>query len=310
MPGIDKPHPFPPGGLWQGIVRRTQAALAQGALVPIVTEQTRVEDGGVNFIVRSVSALKRKEADKRKRMEAGREPANPFLPYEEALYVADVSDHHVCLLNKFNVIDHHLLIVTRRFEHQEALLSAEDFHALWRCLSEFPGLGFYNGGVVAGASQVHKHLQVVPLPLAENGPAVPMAVLFDRIDWEGETGRVAGLPFVHAFSRLEAVDGDASRAAPRLHEVYRGLLRATGLREMPVDGETRQSGPYNLLLTREWMLLVPRSREHSGSISINALGFAGALLVRNAEEMQSIRRHGPMNILRQVSFERRVPSSE
>ena len=32
-------------------------------------------------------------------------------------------------------------------------------------LAEFDGLGFYNGGETAGASQPHKHLQIVPLPL-------------------------------------------------------------------------------------------------------------------------------------------------
>jgi ATP adenylyltransferase len=47
---------------------------------------------------------------------------NPFLPCEQDMFVADVSRSHLCLLNKFNVIDHHLLIVTREFENQECLL--------------------------------------------------------------------------------------------------------------------------------------------------------------------------------------------
>ena len=46
------------------------------------------------------------------------------------MFVADVSDTHLCLLNKFNVIEHHLLIVTRKFEHQETLLTVRDFQAV------------------------------------------------------------------------------------------------------------------------------------------------------------------------------------
>ena len=43
--------------------------------------------------------------------------------YEVDLFVADISPTHVCILNKFNVVDYHLLIITRAFESQENLLS-------------------------------------------------------------------------------------------------------------------------------------------------------------------------------------------
>ena len=59
-------------------------------------------------------------------------------------------------------------------------------------------------------------------------------------------------------------------------------------------GNGIKSTPYNLLFTREWMLPVPRSKEFFESISVNALGFAGALLARTPEEMDIIkkRRYG------------------
>jgi ATP adenylyltransferase len=83
-------------------------------------------------------------------------------------------------------------------------------------------------------------------------------------------------------------------AAQATLEVYRNLLDAVGL-------DTRQSGAYNLLATREWMLIVPRSHEHFQSISVNSLGFAGALLVRNATEMEILKAQGPMTILKNVA---------
>lgn len=54
---------------------------------------------------------------------------NPFLPYEENLWVQHLSDTHTLLLNKFNLVDHHLLVVTRKFEHQEEPLNIQDIDA-------------------------------------------------------------------------------------------------------------------------------------------------------------------------------------
>ena len=34
------------------------------------------------------------------------------------MYVCDVGERHVCLLNKFNVVDRHILIVTKEYEEQ------------------------------------------------------------------------------------------------------------------------------------------------------------------------------------------------
>ena len=67
-------------------------------------------------------------------------------------------------------------------------------------------------------------------------------------------------------------------------------------------GLTGTTQPYNLLVTRDWMLLVPRSKEHFDTISVNALGFAGSLLVRNETELETVRERGPFEVLRHVSF--------
>ena len=55
---------------------------------------------------------------------------NPFLPYDENLWVTDISQTHVCLLNKFNVIDPpHPSRHPCMYEDQESLLTFEDFEA-------------------------------------------------------------------------------------------------------------------------------------------------------------------------------------
>ena len=288
-----------PGTLRGALVERSRHALACGAMLTIETDEEIVPDEGVDFVVRRVSSLARKRDAGERRSEAA--PANPFLPHEPDLFVAEVSDTHFALLNKFNVIENHLLLVTRRFVHQETLLDGADFAALAACMGELDSLGFYNGGVVAGASQPHKHLQLVPLPLARTGLPLPMEALFAHA--LGRTGvtRVPGLAFAHAFAWMEPAWADAGEVGERLRALYLELMAAAGIESVRVHGEERQSAPYNLLLTRRWMLLAPRSREHFGPISVNALGYAGSLFVRDAEQMALVRRAGPMAVLCGVS---------
>lgn len=299
-------HIFTGGHLLEEIEQTRENALRIGALLPIPTDFEYIEDGEVRFLIRILSRLTQKDKEKReKQLALSKEnrPANPFLPYDEDLYVADISMRHVALLNKFNVLNNHLLIITRDFEDQRSLLTIDDFEALCICLAEFDGLGFYNGGVAAGASQAHKHLQIVPLPLDPKGPETPIEPLLLRdIKQDGVT-RIAAFPFLNAVRAIDPVVLRSPRdAAAVCFDAYSQLLAATGLTPPSHGNPTMQSGPYCLLVTRRWMLLVPRSREHFESISINSLGFAGSFFLRSRKEYELLRKAGPVKALQNVSL--------
>ena len=251
----------------------TARALASGALQPIATQTEVIEDAGARFVVRAASIIAAKAAAAHR--------ADPLGDYEPDLYVADVGSTHYVLLNKYPATASHLLLVTRKFQDQERLLDAADFAALAELMGALGGLGFYNAGRAAGASQARKHLQLVPLPLAPEVPApVPLEPLYAR----------GALPFRHGFAPLGGLDA--------MHHVYRQLLARC------------PAAPYNLLATREWMLLVPRRQERYESISVNALGFAGSLFVRDRAELELVRRSGPMNVLRSVSLQWTIAEAE
>ena len=186
-----------PGTLAQAIQTRTESAIACGALRTIETEQHWLEQDGIPFVVRVAANLQRK-AQEKQRVDHQAQPADPFLPPEPALTLGQIGDSHLAVLNKFNVVERHLLLVTRRFEDQQRLLTPADFAALWQCLQEFPSLGFYNGGVAAGASQAHKHLQLVPLPLYPGDTAFPFAPRFTAAPRREGMIRLPWLPFRHA----------------------------------------------------------------------------------------------------------------
>jgi ATP adenylyltransferase len=284
-----------PGTLWPTLLDRTGHARDCGAIHSIPTRSEVIEQGGVAFQVRIVAALAQKaEAN------AALPNVNPFLPYDPDLFVAEISPTHVALLNKFNVVDHHLLIVTRTFEDQKRLLTRRDCEALLICLAEIDGLGFYNAGPIAGASQRHKHLQLIPLP-ASPGPRLPIEPLLRSVHMVGVTGTVPGLPFLHAYAPMDPqwIEQPVGCASLLLAH-YHSLLHAVGLSiERTAEGHDR-SAPYNLVATRHWLLLVPRVKECFEGISINALGFAGALLVKDEAQLTILRKHGPMTALSYV----------
>ncbi len=269
-----------------------ERARGRGALVSLPTDTTIVEDRGIPFVVHISALLERKERTRPTREIDN--PVNPFLPPDPDLLVCEVPPDHLCVLNKFNVLDQHLLIVTRDFEPQQALLNLGDFAALLSCMDDTYGLGFYNGGTIAGASQAHKHLQLVPLPLAGGPQPTPVDAVIDLSTEPGVLSTIPAMEFSHALVHLDGRPLDSQRAS-ELHQLHRRACAAVG-----VIDETR---PYNLLITRRWMLLVPRSREHWRGVSINALGFAGSLLVRNRSELDELTRIGPLAVLRSVATE-------
>jgi len=292
------------GTLWQSIERTTENALKTGALFSFSTDHTFIEDAGLRFFVRVLASLRKKD-EARKQQEAATasgKKVNPFLPPEKGLIVADITDTHQAILNKFSVVEHHLLIITRNFEDQDTLLNRKDLEALWLCMDEYSGLGFYNGGREAGASQQHKHLQMVPLPLAPVGPAIPIEPLLAGVAQSGIT-TIPGFPFLHSFVRLNRdLVNFPERIAEETFDLYTAMLEKTGLNTPEASRLTLQSMPYCLLVAREWMLLVPRSKEYFEDISFNSLAFAGSLFVQDEQQLTRLKNFGPMNALRSVTI--------
>jgi ATP adenylyltransferase len=278
------------GTLAGAVAERTRAALHAGALEPIATRAEVVEDAGIPFVVRVVVGPGRKPAATPRAPDRAQ---SPFLPCEPELFVADLSDTHFCLLNKYNVVDGHLLIATRRFEDQSEALDGADFAALALCQDEIDGLGFYNSSEEAGASQRHKHLQLVPRP-GGSAEAYPLAARLEAAARAGEVTLAPDLPFPIAIAGVAALlaRGGAAAAA---------ALEATYLELAARLGMDPRRTPYNLLATRRLLALVPRARERWQGISLNALGFAGALLVPDAAALERLRAVGPLAALRAVA---------
>ena len=277
-------------------------AAAGDALEPIaLAAGARVERGGVDYVVLRAG---------RRGAESGgggafAEFADPFSPdaiaAEPRLVVRPaVFGDYALVLNKYPVLGNHALLVTRAFSPQDWRLNKRDLDALHRSATAAGALGFYNSDGVAGASQLHRHFQLVPtdgfdaaLPpeARTGGGAVPVQAAIDALGREPGwrwSGRAPFRPVVRRLAAFAGIahgvvllprratfgidfqtDGDFSDGLTRSYAV---LLADLGLLDAP---------PYNLLLGESWMLVVARRARTGAGVDVNALGYAGCLLARD-----------------------------
>ena len=296
----------------EAIDARSAAALATGALQPVAAEQTEMEDAGMRFIVRWVSSLAVKDAAKAATAPATPAPKadtpvaipggprdpnfNPFLKPDPELTVGPIGTEHVAILNKFPLCDRHLVLARRAFEEQLLPLARSDFAALAELMAEAGGIGLYNGGTAAGASQRHKHVQWMPDTEGNASLRLFAAGLAGELP-EHAVARHPALSMQHCFVRVRCGEGVAVEVAA--DSLLEGFQRACDTLQLK-PGADGLLPPCNLLIHDGWLLMLPRSQECFEGISISAVCFGGTLYTRQREQIESIRRVGPLQALAAV----------
>lgn len=219
------------------------------------------------------------------------------------------------MLNKFAVVPEHFILVTRAFKQQTHLLGADDLaaaHACVRAYHDNDGEGggglfvFFNSGEHSGASQPHRHLQLLPDDKMREG--LPEAggdwtVLADRLtgDDEDNAGR-AELPFASFAERIaDDINPKALRSA--YVRLYRRACAAAGLDEKDLGDLEAEDVParisYNLGMTRNSLVVCPRAAEGDvvrsrdgeevGRLALNGTVLAGTALVKSEAEWDALR---------------------
>ncbi len=274
-----------PQGYWREALARSTSALEAGALVPLATEL--VEPGAwPPFVVRRLVAATPKHL-----RSAGPRP-NPFLPWDPRLEVARLGERHLLLLNKFPVQRGHVLLITQQWQPQAGWLDPHDWAAVERVGADTGGLWFFNSCAAAGASQPHRHLQLLPRHPQES--SCPLAADL-RAQLQGSQ---PGWPWRYRLSRRRAA-AEAEVAGQELLQLYRDHAAALGLGCPSRDPAPRH--PYNLLFDDDWFLTIRRRQEHWAGFSVNALGFAGCLLLTEGSDLAWLRSHGPLALLQAVA---------
>lgn len=273
---------------WQRALERSAEACRSGALVPLATEVVPAPELEPFVLRRLLSRTP-------KHLRGGGPKPNPFLPWEPALEVDRLGASHVVLLNKYPVQPGHLLLITQDWQPQSGWLTSIDWQAVARLDADTGGLWFFNSCAAAGASQPHRHLQVLPRHAGD--PSCPLAALFAALLNASpgvSAADAAPWPWAYRLSRrLDPVGGSD------LEGLYHAHAAELGLGQPQHDPQPLH--PYNLLFDDQWLLTVRRRQEHCAGFSLNALAFAGYLLSTERSDLAWLTREGPWALLREVA---------
>ncbi|KIP10933.1 hypothetical protein PHLGIDRAFT_28233 [Phlebiopsis gigantea 11061_1 CR5-6] len=241
---------------------------------------------------------------------------DPFAPpYVPNLYVGDLKDadegnEYVVLFNKFSVVQHHLLLVTKEFRSQTAPLMPPDLVQAYLLLVAAQKAGrkffaFYNCGDQSGASQPHKHIQLIPVE--ENGPPIEKLSRSTTIEVLERPFALDNVPYANHVRRFPSHLPTCStdELAATLQKAFMELLDlalSTFRRDPPTTPIS-----YNIILTLDHIHIIPRKQEtytlpETGEqLSINAMGFAGCLLVKSENEFEAVIKESVGKILAGVA---------
>ncbi|KIH89301.1 bis(5-nucleosyl)-tetraphosphatase [Sporothrix brasiliensis 5110] len=310
-------------------------ARAAGDLTFFPTQVALLRVQGVPFQLRFAPALAKKPKAESQREDtkddeghAGGSDKKPYDPFEApppGLVVCPAVNGgtHRLVLNKFAVSQDHAILATTAWRPQSHLLAPADLAAAYACIAAYAARGealyvFYNSGRHSGASQPHRHLQLLPVAPMRAGLAA------DAVDeWQVLADKLlddhAAVPFYVAAARIRGDDGDdggdgdngRAPSAEQLHATYLDLYRQAraaahgtaavvpGASGADVDAAAEEAGAvpasisYNLALTHRTMALLPRTAEGGADrqyhLSLNGTVLAGTALVKNEAEWDALR---------------------
>ncbi|ETI38684.1 hypothetical protein F443_15654 [Phytophthora nicotianae P1569] len=304
--------------LRKSMLDMTQRATESQALKKLTAgyELLPASEHGIRYILWAADPTHNKPKPVEIKDSKPKEFRNPFAKenLEQDLFVTQLHGTHNLVLNKFNVVDEHVVLPTIEFAPQEQPLDAADFRAMWTAMRGLDAFAFFNCGFESGASQPHKHMQLMTYPSMKTITGLDMPPLLHFIDQKlreyptTETVQLPELPFCHYLHRIDLADNiDSEKAAAHIVATYDKVLQQMNSAEYPKSATslTPTSLPvaYNLLLTSSFLFMIPRKAQSFNSIEVNSIGFIGSFFVRNNEQRVFFETNGgPMELLRQVTF--------
>jgi ATP adenylyltransferase len=205
--------------------------------------------------------------------------------------VATVGSTHLLAFNKFPSARPHLLLLTQDgFKRQYAALDIDDIKAALQVLASLKTrrhLLFFNCGIDSGCSRMHKHMQVFPTPDPEQFPLWP-------------DSKTSEPPFKAFICRFKPQAGPPP--AEVLAGFYRELLRRAEKSVGHVTLEGEAALPHNVIMTRDWLVVIPRQAASWDGAATSAPGMLGMVWLHNEETMNLWVNRGPVNVLRRLGF--------
>ncbi len=212
--------------------------------------------------------------------------------------IGKIGNAHLLIANKFCWAKPHFLLLTLDgYRRQHEPLDESDLQSIWSVLSTMSTeyMAFYNCGRDGGCSRLHKHMQLIP---------TLKDTFASFLDFNGDDPEPQ-VPFHWFYHRFDSQDV----TVPHLVETYDKLLwQATEVGGVPEDADSVPPGaalPHNVIMTRLWMIVVPRRRAAiNKDVAANALGMLGYIAAAREHEIDEWIRAGLCASLRELGVAR------
>ncbi len=266
---------------WEKALEQTSISINKNSLFPIETEVVTNKFYDKNdFIIRKLDSSKFK-----KNILYGPKE-NPFNPWEKILEIEKIGNNHQLILNKYPVQKGHILLITNSWKPQNGWLDIDDWDAIQKVNSDTTGLWFFNSSPIAGASQPHRHIQLLRRSYGE--VCCPREKWFlDLLINNDNNTKLKNSIVVSYFNFQEDLSC--------IYNLYLDLTKKIGLGD-PIKNR-RPKFAHNILITNNWIAIIRRKFDHQHGFSINGLGFAGYLLITEKSDINHLKKFGPEKLL-------------
>ena len=266
---------------WEKALQKTKISINSKSLFPLnTTDITKKLYKGNDFVIRELDITKFKKST------LIGPKINPFRPWDNILEIDSIGKYHQLILNKYPVQLGHILLITNEWKEQNGWIEIKDWEAIKEVNKDTTGLWFFNSGPLAGASQPHRHFQLLRRdPLELSCPREKWILDFENINYKNK--KFCKNMILRKFSKTLNEEN--------IHQIYKDLSYKLGLGDPEVDKKPRY--PYNLIFTNYWMLLIKRKTDDLYGISVNALGFAGYILITEKSDIKYLKKFGPEKLL-------------
>tara|TARA_Y100000589_G_scaffold287679_1_gene288602 strand:+ start:222 stop:1052 length:831 start_codon:yes stop_codon:yes gene_type:complete len=266
---------------WKKALQKTKISIISKSLFPLKTiDITKDLYEGNDFVILELDITKFKKYT----LIGPR--INPFKPWDKILEIDPIGNYHQLILNKYPVQLGHILLITNEWKEQNGWIELKDWEAIKKVNKDTTGLWFFNSGPLAGASQPHRHIQLLRRDPSElSCPREKWILDFYNVNCKNE--RFCKNVIIRKFTK--------SLNDENIYEIYKELANKLGLGEPKKDKRPRY--PYNLIFTSNWIVLVKRKTDNLHGISLNALGFAGYILVTKNSDINYLKKIGPEKLL-------------
>ena len=272
--------------IWAKALQISRKAVYSGAVIPLETQRYKTNklycDYELRFLLSRIPRYLIEYGPKR----------NPFIPWDTRLEIKSINCKHTLILNKYPVQIGHMLLITNKWKPQNGWLDKYDFDAIKNVDNDTTGLWFFNSSKEAGASQPHRHFQL--LPRHNNESICP------RYDWFCSllNSNNSKKSLISPSVSIKRRDNNSDSNLNDLYSLYKSLIHEMKLGDIDLDSKPLK--PYNLIITSEWIALITRKTDRAYGFSINALGFAGYFLGTKRSDVDQLIKFGPEQILKDV----------